>query len=334
VPAVKKMNKLLVICGPTSTGKTTLAVALAKKFNGELISADSRQVYKGMDIGTGKDLPKGAKIKLPWFQKYGYYEINGVKIWGYDLADPRHEFNVGQYIKFAERIITDIRKRGKSPILVGGTGLYMKGVIDGIPTASIPKNNLLRKTLERSTPEELFEKLAQMDSLKAGQMNASDKRNPRRLIRAIEVAMWKINNIKKEKEMEAKKKDLEVLMIGLTAPEKFISRRVEKRVARRVKAGIKKEVQILLKKHVTWKMPSMSSMGYRQWKDYFDNKKTEAEVVKVWEGEEKKYVRRQMVWFKKDKRIHWFDITAPGYPENVEKSVEKWYSTGSNVEKS
>ncbi len=328
------MNKLLVICGPTSTGKTTLAVALAKKFNGELISADSRQVYKGMDIGTGKDLPKGAKIKLPWFQKYGYYEINGVKIWGYDLADPRHEFNVGQYIKFAERIITDIRKRGKSPILVGGTGLYMKGVIDGIPTASIPKNNLLRKTLERSTPEELFEKLAQMDSLKAGQMNASDKRNPRRLIRAIEVAMWKINNIKKEKEMEAKKKDLEVLMIGLTAPEKFISRRVEKRVARRVKAGIKKEVQILLKKHVTWKMPSMSSMGYRQWKDYFDNKKTEAEVVKVWEGEEKKYVRRQMVWFKKDKRIHWFDITAPGYPENVEKSVEKWYSTGSNVEKS
>lgn len=334
MPAVKKMNKLLVICGPTSTGKTTLAVALAKKFNGELISADSRQVYKGMDIGTGKDLPKGAKIKLPWFQKYGYYEINGVKIWGYDLADPRHEFNVGQYIKFAERIITDIRKRGKSPILVGGTGLYMKGVIDGIPTASIPKNNLLRKTLERSTPEELFEKLAQMDSLKAGQMNASDKRNPRRLIRAIEVAMWKINNIKKEKEMEAKKKDLEVLMIGLTAPEKFISRRVEKRVARRVKAGIKKEVQILLKKHVTWKMPSMSSMGYRQWKDYFDNKKTEAEVVKVWEGEEKKYVRRQMVWFKKDKRIHWFDITAPGYPENVEKSVEKWYSTGSNVEKS
>ncbi|MCX6704571.1 MAG: tRNA (adenosine(37)-N6)-dimethylallyltransferase MiaA [Candidatus Woesebacteria bacterium] len=331
------MNKLLVICGPTSTGKTTLAIELAKKFNGELISADSRQVYKGMDIGTGKDLPKDTKIKLPWFQKYGYYEINGVKVWGYDLADPRHEFNVGQYIKFAERIITDILKRGKSPILVGGTGLYMKGVIDGIPTASIPKNNLLRKTLERSTPEELFEKLAQMDSLKAGQMNASDKRNPRRLIRAIEVAMWKINNIKKEKEMEAKKKDLEVLMIGLTAPEKFISRRVEKRVAQRVKAGIKKEVQILLKKHVTWKMPSMSSMGYREWKDYFDNKKTEAEVVKVWEGEEKKYVKRQMGWFKKDKRIHWFDITASGYPENVEKSVEKWYSTRAkdqNVEKS
>ena len=322
------MDKLLVICGPTSTGKTTLATALAKKFNGELISADSRQVYRGMDIGTGKDIPEGAKIKLPWFQKYGFYEINGAKIWGYDVADPRHEFNVAQYIKFAERLISDIVKRGKTPILVGGTGLYIKAVVDGIATASIPKNNLLRKNLEKATAEELFEKLAQMDSLKAGQMNTSDKMNPRRLVRAIEVAMWKINNGQKEKEIEKKKKDLEVLMIGLNAPEKFIYARIKSRVAQRVKAGIKKEVENLLKKHVTWGMPSMSSMGYRQWKDYFDNKKSEAEVVKEWESEEKKYVRRQMVWFKKDKRIYWFDTTDPNYPKNVEKSVEKWYSTG------
>jgi tRNA dimethylallyltransferase len=327
VPVVKNMNKLLVICGPTSTGKTTLAITLAKKFNGEIISADSRQVYKGMDIGTGKDIPKDAKIKLPWFKKYGYYEIEGIKIWGYDLADPRHEFNVGQYIKFAERIITDISKRGKSVIIVGGTGLYIRGVIDGIATASVPKNNLLRKNLERSSAEELFEKLAQMDSLKAAQMNSSDKKNPRRLIRAIEVAMWRINNIKKEKEMENKKKKAEVLMIGLKAPEKFIWERIKLRVTQRVKDGVKKEVENLLNKHVNWKMPSMSSMGYRQWRDYFSNKKTEAGVIKDWESEEKKYVKRQMVWFKKDKRIQWFDITVPGYPKNVEKSVEKWYST-------
>ena len=319
--------KLLVICGPTSTGKTTLAIDLAKKINGEIISADSRQVYRGMDIGTGKDLPKGVKIKLPWFQKYGYYEVGGVKIWGYDLADPRHEFNVAQYIKFAERVILDIIKRGKAPILVGGTGLYIRGVVDGIPTASVPKNNLLRKNLEKMPPGELFEKLAQMDSLKAGQMNASDKKNPRRLIRAIEVAMWKINNIKKEKEMESRKKDLTVNLIGLTAPEKLIFKRIKLRVAERVTAGIKKEVQDLLKKHVTWEMPSMSSMGYRQWKDYFGNGRSQAEVVREWETEEKKYVKRQMVWFKKDKRIRWFNITSADYPENVEKLVEKWYSS-------
>jgi tRNA dimethylallyltransferase len=318
---------LLVICGPTSTGKTTLAIQLAKRFNGELISADSRQVYKGMDIGTGKDLPKGMKIKLPWFKKYGFYEINNVKIWGYDLADPRHEFSVAQYIKFSERIISDILKRGKLPILVGGTGLYIKGAIDGIATASVPKNGLLRKNLEGKNPEELFEKLAQMDSLKAGQMNSSDKKNPRRLIRAIEVAMWEINNIGKKKEIEKKKNNLKVLIVGLNAPEKFITDRIKKRVIQRVGAGIKKEVQDLLKNHVTWQMPSMSSMGYGEWKDYFDNKKSESEVLKNWESEERNYVKRQMVWFKKDKRICWFDITDPDYPESVEKSVEKWYST-------
>jgi len=319
------MEKLLVICGPTSTGKTTLAIALAKKYNGELISADSRQVYKGMDIGTGKDLPGGAKIKFPWFKKYGFYEIDGAKVWGYDLADPRHEFNVAQYIKFTERIVTDIRKRGKLPIVVGGTGLYIKGVIDGIATANIPKNNLLRKNLEKSSAEDLFEKLAQMDSLKAGQMNSSDKKNPRRLIRAIEVAMWKINNSKKEKEMESKKKKFDVLMVGLSAPEKYLKEKIKLRVAQRIKNGIKKEVQTLLNKHVNWTMPSMFSMGYKQWKDYFANKKSEVEVIKDWENEENKYVKRQMVWFKKDKRIQWFDITGSGYPENMEKSVEKWY---------
>jgi tRNA dimethylallyltransferase len=133
-------SKLLVICGPTSTGKTILAISLAKKFNGEIVSADSRQVYKGLDIGTGKDLPKNAKIKYLWMKKFGFYEIKGIKIWGYDLADPRHSFSVSQYLRFAERVISDISKRGKLPILVGGTGLYIKGVVDGIPTAEIPKN--------------------------------------------------------------------------------------------------------------------------------------------------------------------------------------------------
>lgn len=325
--ASQSPGKLLVICGPTSTGKTTLALKIAKKFNGELISADSRQVYKGMDIGTGKDLPKGTKIKFLWFNKYGYYDFGGIKIWGYDLAYPRHEFSVAQYIKFADRIILDILKRGKLPILVGGTGLYIRAVVDGIPTAFIPKNNVLRKNLEKSKPEELFEKLAQLDSFKAGEMNSSDKKNPRRLIRAIEVAMWKINNIKKDKDMEKKKRDLEFLMIGLTAPDKYISERIKLRMAQRIKTGIKDEVQKLLKDHVGWEMPSMTSMGYREWKDYFNGKKSENDVSKNWEDEEKKYAKRQMTWFKKDKRIRWFDITNPSYSKKVEKSVEKWYST-------
>jgi tRNA dimethylallyltransferase len=302
-----------------------LAISLAKKIDGEIISADSRQVYKGLDIGTGKDLPKGAKIKLPWFKKFGFYEIEGVKIWGYDLADPRHEFNVAQYLKFAERILSDIAKRGKMPILVGGTGLYIKGVVDGIATASIPKNNSLRKNLENKNPEELFDMLAQIDTIKAGQMNASDKKNPRRLLRAIEVATWKIGNVKKEQKIEKKKVGLDVLIIGLTASEDVINKKIETRVIQRINDGIKKEIKSLLENQVNWNMPSMSSIGYRQWKSYFDGQETESGVIRKWEDEEKRYVKRQMVWFKKDKRIHWFDITDLNYPENVEKSVERWY---------
>lgn len=320
------MKKLLVICGPTATGKTNLAIYLAKKFNGEIISADSRQVYRGLNIGTGKDLPRGAKLKFLWIKKLGYYEIGGVKVWGYDLADPRHGFSVSQYLKFAERIIADITKRGKLPILVGGTGLYIKGVIDGIPTAEIPKNNRLRESLESKTSSELFEMLAQIDSLKAAEMNTSDKKNPRRLIRAIEIATWKTNHSGKESCVEKEKVRYDILQVGLTADEKYLSDKIERRVSERFKERLKNEIAGLLKEHVGWGMQSMSSMGYGQWQDFFEGRRSEKDVIKIWENEEKKYIRRQLVWFKKDKRIRWFDITDQNYSKDVEKTVEKWHN--------
>lgn len=321
-------NKLLVICGPTATGKTGLGIKLAKTINGEIVSADSRQVYKGLNIGTGKDLPKGAKLQFLWLKKFGYYEIDGIKIWGYDLADPRHSFNVSQYLRFAERIIADIIKRGKTPILVGGTGLYIKGVIDGIPTADIPKNNRLRRSLEDKNAGELFENLARLDPIKSASMNASDRKNPRRLIRAIEVATWKVTY--GEDTGNVKKEVYDVLQIGLTANEKLLADKIEKRVSQRFKNKLKNEIASLLKNHVDWNMQSMSSMGYGEWKDYFEGRKSEKEVIKIWEMEEKKYVKRQMIWFKKDNRINWFDITSPDYPENVENNVLVWHNSTYN----
>lgn len=320
------MKKLLVICGPTSTGKTSLAINLAKKLNGEIISADSRQVYRGMDIGTGKDLLIGSKIKYPWFSKYGYYEIGGIKVWGYDLADPRHEFSVAQYLRFANRIVEDIYKKGKLPILVGGTGLYIKGITDRIPTAEVPKNNQLRENLSEKTVDELYEMLANLDSIKAGSMNASDKRNPRRLIRAIEVAQYSLDHKALAGNAPIEEKD--ILFIGLNAPKQYLDKKIKTRVFQRVKDGVKEEIGRLLQKHVPWDAQAMTAMGYGVWRDYFEGDVPESIILDTWAREEVKYVKRQMVWFKKDKRINWFDVTFKEYPKNVEKLAEKWYKGG------
>lgn len=301
-------NKLLVICGQTGTGKTSLAIFLAKKFNGELISADSRQVYKGLNIGTGKDLKEIAKSK--------------VIIWGYDLVDPKKNFSVGNYIKFAEKVIKDIQRRGKLPILVGGTGLFIKGVIDGIPTAFVPQNHKLRKNMEGKDTNELFEILAQLDPIKAGSMNRSDKLNPRRLIRGIEVASWKLEG-KTPKLFKKPKYDL--LEIGLQASLDNLSKKIKKRVDKRISDGIEGEIKKLISTGLSWDSQSMTSLGYRQWRDYFERKVTKDKVIDSWKKEELRYAKRQLTWFKKDLRINWFDSSKRDFVESVEELVKKWY---------
>jgi tRNA dimethylallyltransferase len=299
------LNKLLIICGPTATGKTSLGISLAKKFNGEIVSADSRQVYKGMDIGTGKE--------------WG----DNVKIWGYDLVSPKDEFSVSKYLKFAGKTIADIEKRGKLPILVGGTGLYIKGVVDGIPTVDIPRNKKLRKNLEKYTADELYEQLSQIDSFKAGSMNSSDKKNPRRLIRAVEVAIWMIDNSKRN--LPRDKKTYNTLFVGLTAPTDILDERIGKRVDSRIDNGFDEEVKTLINSGVDWNDQSMMSLGYRQWRDYVEGAVEKETAVSEWKKEERKYARRQMVWLKRDGRINWFDIRDGQYPKKVENLVKTWY---------
>jgi tRNA dimethylallyltransferase len=319
------MNKLLVICGPTATGKTGLALHLAKVFNGELISADSRQVYKDMDIGTGKDLPKSAKFKKSLFSP-PCYEIDGVKVWGYDLVSPKKDFSVAHYTKLAKKIIKNIWKNNELPILVGGTGLYIKAVIDGIPTANVPKNVDLRKNLRQRSTNELFEILAQLDPIKAASLNISDKKNPRRLIRAIEVAQWMIKPTSKIGKVD--KLDLEkdnILFVGVKGTDGEIKKRVKKRVNKRLKQGIIKEIKNLLKKGVKWNHQAMDALGYKQFKQYFEGEKKLDEVKSDWIRDEVKYAKRQMTWFRKDKRITWFDVGKKDYEKKIEKLVGKWY---------
>jgi tRNA dimethylallyltransferase len=331
------MKKLLIVCGSTATGKTDLALHLAKKLMafslasgsvrgaspaGELISADSRQVYRWMNIGTGKDLPDNSRLLTKNLELGGCYLVDKVKIWGYDLVKPTEQFSAGQYIKIAQNIINDIHKRKKLSILVGGTGLYIKGVVDGIETANIPQNKSLRRNLEKKSATKLFDILARIDPVKAASMNESDRKNPRRLVRAIEVADYSLKNTGGE---SVKQVEADVLFIGLKMPKKLLDERIKTRVHKRVRQGIENEITILFKKGVTWEHQSMDALGYKQWREYFEGKFSKEDVIDKWVQDEINYARRQMTWFKKDKRINWFDVTKNNWTLSVEKLVNKWY---------
>jgi tRNA dimethylallyltransferase len=207
--------------------------------------------------------------------------------------------------------------------LVGGTGLYIKGVVDGIPTVNIPINRKLRKNLEKMDTNQLYEHLSQIDSFKAGSMNSSDKKNPRRLIRAIEVAMWILDNSKRG--LSQNKRSFDTLFIGLTAPSEFLEKRINKRIDGWIDEGFEEEVKKLIGSGVDWDDQSMMSLGYRQWRDFVEGAVEREAALSEWKKEERKYAKRQIVWWKRDGRINWFNINEPEYQKKVEKLVKKWY---------
>jgi len=301
-----KKNKVLVICGATATGKTKLALLLAKKFDGELIAADSRQIYKFLDIGTGKDKEQIKK--------------SGVPIYLYDEIDPKNNFNISDYQKLAKQKINLILEKNKLPIVVGGTGFYISSIIEDIKTINIPKNDDLRKKLEEKNKEELFEMLKKLNIKKALSLNNSDKNNKRRLIRAIEIE-------KSGKKIEDYKvNQYEFLIIGLKTSKNELAERIKKRVIERIQNGSQKEVEDLIKnKGLSFEMQSMQTFGYQEWKDFFENKIDIDEVIKNWQKNEIKYAKRQITWFKKQKNTNWFNLNDKQKINNIEKLIEKWY---------
>lgn len=326
-------NKIGVVCGPTATGKTGLAVKLAKKFNGEIISADSRQVYRGMDIVTGKDLPKFSilsasdKYAPPIFnfkflnkknQEIGYYLFEDIPVWMMDIVKPDEKFNVADYYELAWKVIKDIWIREKLPIVVGGTGFYIKALLEGIGTMGIGPDWDLRRELLNYSTVKLFEMLEKLDPERSRRMNESDRKNPRRLIRAIEVA--------KKLKTENKKLNTDCFLIGLTAQKKTLYERIDQRVDERVKLGAENEIKELLSKGYTWDNSIMGqTIGYCEWKDFFQGKATKEEVIQKWKYAEHNYARKQLTWFKKIENIHWYQLES-GLEKKVEKEFKDWYS--------
>jgi tRNA dimethylallyltransferase len=323
------MDNLLIICGPTATGKTSLALHLARLCDGEIISADSRQVYSGMDIGTGKDIPPESvfvnRCPYPRNKKIsvGCRKKEDIPIWLVDIVDPNYQFNVGEYITCAKLAIKDIQKRKKLPIIVGGTGLYIKGILDPFETAHIAPNESLRSEIEKLSREDLARILQKVSLDHWHKMNVSDRLNPRRLIRAIEIAAYHKEH---PQSLDREKEERNVLQVGLTDTNEALFKRIDSRVDARVAQGAMEEVQGLLAAGYTWDMASMNTYGYKEWKEYFSDEKTKVQAIQQWKNDEHEYARKQLTWFRKQPGIEWYTCTLPDIASTVGQRVQSWYT--------
>lgn len=302
---------MLVIYGPTVTGKTDLALHLAQKFNGELISADSRQVYKGLDIGTGK---VSFESKISKHDKY--WLVDGIKIHGFDLANPGQNFTAADFIKFASTKIKQIVKRQKLPIVVGGTGFYIKALIDGIESLGIGRDQKLREKLQKLSVNKLFNQLTKLNKDRAKQMNESDRANPRRLIRAIEIALSK-QKATNTYNLKSKTYNL----ICLSAPNDYLYRRANIWLEKRLKMGLIDEVKQLLDKRIDPIWLDDLGLEYRWISRLCLGKITKEETVSQLIGDIHKFIRRQKTWFKKFEDARIIDISKKSYQVKIDKII-------------
>ena len=280
----KNLKKIVVILGPTASGKTDLSIKLAKKFNGEVVSADSRQVYKGMDIGTGKITKKEMK-EIP------HYLL--------DVVSPSKKFSVAQYQKLALKNIDKISKKNKIPFLVGGSPFYIYSVLEGWTFPKLKPDWDLRKKLEKKSCEELFKILKKIDLKRSKNI---DKKNKRRLVRAIEIVkkLGKVPLLKKEIKFDS-------LIIGLKKPKQEVKALIRKRLHKRLKQGMVEETRRLRKQGISWKRLESFGLEYKWIALYLQKKIDHIGMISLLQKDIEHFAKRQMTWFKKDKNIKWVE---------------------------
>lgn len=278
-------KELVVIAGPTACGKSELAVRLAKIFNGEIVSADSRQVYKGLDIGSGK-ITKA--------------HMRGVPHYLLDVASPRRKFSVVQFQKLALKKIYNIQRRNKLPFLVGGTGFYIQSVVEKTSFPAVGPNAKLRKELSGKSTHELFLILKKLDPQRA---RSIDPKNPRRLMRAIEIV--KTTNKPVPALNNSTPTHENILQLGVKKSGKELHAAIRKRLIERLAKGMVTEVRKLHRLGLSWKRLEELGLEYRFVAQYLQQKLTYQEMIATIQKEIEHFAKRQMTWFKKDKRIHW-----------------------------
>ncbi len=301
------LNKLLIISGPTATGKTDLAVKLAKKYHGELVSGDSCQIYKGMDIGTGKDQPDETPIHL------------------IDIVTPDQKFSVADFQKIGIQTIKEIQSRNKLPILVGCSGFYIDSLINPNYTTFSVKPNKLWRFFTKFCSVKTLQKIYQfLDPKNFSKLNHSDVNNHYRLSRKIEIKFF---SKKLTSDIYHLSSEFNILHLSLTAPLDFLYQRIDARVQKRIDIGFLDEVKVLLKKY-HWTDPGMQIAAYQCLKPYFENPTPSVltDCLQKWSYAEHSDARRQSCWFKTKSTAFYFDITKKGFDKKIFNQVGQWYT--------
>ena len=300
-----KTKKIIVIVGTTASGKSDLAISLAQKYNGEVISADSRQVYTGLDIATGKVTKD---------------EMQGIPHHLMDIIDPKEVYTASDFARDGQRVLTDIFSRNMVPIIAGGTGFYIDALITPSILSGVPPNKDLRHILEQKTAEELFKQLQTIDARRASDIeNKGEQHLVRRLVRAIEVASSPASD-----KSHGPDELLEVLWIGITWDKDVLNERIHQRTLSRMNTGMITEAETLHKEGLSWDRMETLGLEYKHLADYLRDRISKEELVEFIERGDRQYAKRQRTWFKRNENIHWLESTelekAEGLVEEFLKS--------------
>ncbi|WP_409293292.1 tRNA (adenosine(37)-N6)-dimethylallyltransferase MiaA [Peribacillus sp. SCS-37] len=297
-------EKVLAIIGPTAVGKTRLSVELAQRFNGEIISGDSMQIYRGMDIGTAKITPA---------------EMDGIPHHLIDIKDPQESFNAAEFQRLASGLISDITARGRLPIIAGGTGLYIQSVLYGYQFPDMPSDEAYRGLLEERAaalgPEAVYRELQAVDPESAARI---PYQNTRRVIRALEIYHCTGRTMSEQLENQPKELKYDSLVVGLDMEREKLYSRINQRVDIMAAQGLEQEVQTFYRQGLR-ECQSIQAIGYKELYDYFDGIVSFEQALENLKQNSRRYAKRQLTWFRNKMEVAWFDM---GSGEPFSKKVE------------
>ncbi|MFN0604305.1 tRNA (adenosine(37)-N6)-dimethylallyltransferase MiaA [Facklamia hominis] len=313
---IDRAINLVVLAGPTGVGKTDLSIELAKTFNGEVVSADSMQVYRNLDIGTGKILP---------------HEMQGVPHYLIDIQDPDQTYDAARFKEAGQEAIRKIHRSGHLPILVGGTGLYLEGLLYDLEfggknsTDSLVQQKL-KAELEESGIEALWQRLNQLDPIAADKISLQ---NPRRILRALEVIETTGQRFSDQMSHQEKQSRFREYLFVLNRPRQQLYDRINQRVLQMIDQGLEDEVRSLYQRNMDPNLPAMKGIGYKEWRPYFEGKESLQTVIEQIQQNSRRYAKRQLTWYRnRMKNVHWLDVSQPDYIDNAIRQVAQFIEEG------